>query len=83
MELFDSAFEYCGLDTITFGDGGTVFVPNSNKFFQCPQISTINFNGTKGMWIEITQGGEWYDGVADITVNCIDGKLDKWGNEID
>lgn len=52
----------------------------SGAFGGCGELTEITYNGTMEQWKNI-KGGNWNENTGDYTVRCIDGKLDKNGNE--
>lgn len=68
-----------GLTSITIPNSVTSI--GSSAFYRCRRLTSIKFEGTKAEWKKIMNGSYWSD-TGNYTVQCDDGKLDKYGNEI-
>lgn len=51
-------------------------------FLGCSNLTNIVFNGTKAEWKAATDGSTLSLETDNITIQCTDGKLDNFGNEI-
>lgn len=80
-KIGDKAFCYCrGLTELNISSGMIAFCDYA--FWGCKALTVITFNGTKSQWTAIAKGNEWNGSSCNYTVRCLDGVLDKYGNEI-
>ena len=81
QKIGDSAFDGCSaLTRITLSD--SVKSIGNGAFDGCRRLNKICFQGTKAEWRAIEKEPDWNNWTGKYTVHCIDGKLDKEGNEI-
>ena len=75
------AFRCCsGLTTIIIPENVTSI--GDEAFFLCTNLKNISFLGTKADWKSISFGNMWAYDIATMEVNCIDGFIGIYGNEI-
>lgn len=78
-----SAYAFSGHSDLT-----SIIIPSSitsighGSFMFCTSLASITFNGTKSQWLTIEKGDYWNYNTPDFVIHCIDGDLDKDGNEI-
>ncbi len=69
-------------------DMNEIMLPNSvtyigeYAFYNCDKFKRVVFDGTMEQWNQIEKGREWNQNCGGFVVVCIDGVLDKYGNQI-
>lgn len=76
------AFRGCSkLENITIPDSVTSI--GNYTFSGCTSLTNIMFKGTKSQWKSFEKGTDWNYNSSNFTIQCTDGNLSKYGNEIE
>ena len=54
----------------------------NNAFAGCSLLTSINFQGSMAQWKAIDKESSWNYDTGSFTITCMDGVLDKYGNQI-
>lgn len=65
------AFEEAAITAITLP--ASLSSIGDSAFYDCKDLKSINFLGTKSQWAAVERGEAWHEGITAATVTCSDG----------